>query len=187
MTLSSTSKKLLVVALVLIGVGVVMLALAPRSQAPQHTSSEMNSTDTNLPVADLPQPVPKINLYVQSDPTEQSVLLDSENKKITAISIRFRADKNAVVKQNWFSLDPSLKEQGWQAVINTASPYDPEAEYALFDLALINTRPDGGTVFTTDAPFGTFANGSVYDLDPSISMATTQEGNQLDLQLVREE
>lgn len=189
MTLSTTSKILLFVAISLIAVGSVLFLLTPRTSAPTESQPATGTSETGTEESVVADTVPTMYLYVQPGPGGEIVKLDSEGRTITAISLSILADRDSTITQNWFTLDPQLKEQGWQAAINKATPYDSEVEAAAFDLALINTRPNGGTVFTPDMSIGSFSGEkvNVIDLDSSVSMATTDEGKQIDLQLVREE
>lgn len=186
MTISPATKQLLVV-----GVLAIILLIAVVIQKKTATTSQPG-TDTAPQTAQTTQS-DVATLHMQrltSTPATSSyrLALDTKDKQVNAISIRFRVSGSANASELAFVINPTLQESGWQVAINKANTSTGDDTIG-FDLALINVQPNGGSVFTQDTSIGTFnaQPAATFALDKVLSMAATEGGGQLGLQLLQSE
>jgi hypothetical protein len=188
MTISPATKQLLVVGVL----GVILLIVVGIQKRNSNTSLLVPNMGTP-PQSEQTLLADAATLYIQpttSTPTTITyrLALDSKSQQVNAISIRFQLSGPANTSEISFVMDPTLQEAGWQVAINKTTT-EAKNEKISFDLALINVQPNGGTVFTQDSAIGTFSAQPTtsFALDQELSMVTTEQGGQLDLQLLQSE
>ena len=186
MMLSPAHKKFLVLGLLIsasIGVLYAGIGLYATMQVDQSLSTVPATIEMTEEVTDV-LPTETAMLYLSSGPESEQLFLDSRGKKIAAITLRFELERSSIASPMSFKLDPALAESGWQVAINDATEGN-----TVFELALINSLPSGGMIFTADSPVGSFQNSKELSLalDPTVSMAIPPEGAQLELEFIRQD
>ena len=184
MTLSPAHQKFLVFGLIgisIVGIlyaGVGLMTTSQTAIAPE----PVESTSEVIPLEDTP--IETASLYLSSSPDSEVLFLDSRGQKISAITLRFNLARSSVTAPMSFKLDPELVAAGWQVAIN-----DSTEGNTVFELALLNAMPNGGMIFTSEMPIGTFQNSKELSLalDSSVSMAIPPQGAQLELEFIRQE
>ncbi len=168
---------------------IVLLTIVVLRKGPLGTPLQTSGGNSDLEEGEPTAPVATIPLLLQRTAVvganaSYTLSADSESRIVSAVSLRLDLGPDLRQAETIFALDPHLQASGWQVVINKHTT-SADRSSASFELALINAQPGGGAILNNDVPLGVLTTPltASISLDPTVSMASSQEGEQLNFKL----
>lgn len=184
MTLAPALKQSLIIGFIFVSMLAVFVVQNATSPRPQPTPVDIPAEETVARPVDVI--LSSAGDELGSEQQEAVLSLDSHDEILKTISLRFDLKADESSKNVSFKINPALQDEGWQVAFEEISVVSETGSLS-FDLAFINTKPGGGSMFTDQVWFGSLKGvkaSGVLSLNSALSVASTN-GERLNLILVR--